>query len=146
VCAEYLSNTGRHPERAAALLGDLLQARPDFGPALALRAQQALDRGRLIQALPDAEKAIESSPDEARGYFVRGRIRLERGLPGVMMDLRRAVELTGSKDGRMLHWLAFALAEDGRKDDALKVQEQAAKLLPKDPEVMDLLKTLKAQK
>ncbi|HJZ89558.1 MAG TPA: DUF3857 domain-containing protein [Gemmataceae bacterium] len=146
VCAEYLAKTGRHSDRAAALLGDVLQSRPDFGPALALRAQQSLDRGRLIQALPDAEKAIESSPEEARGYFVRGRIRLERGLPGVMMDLRKAVELTGSKDGRMLHWLAFALAEEGRKDDALKVQEQAAKLLPKDAEVLDLLKTLKTQK
>src|SRR5262249_46627116 len=66
-CAEYLAKAGRHPDRAAALLGDVLQARPDFGPALALRAQQALDRGRLIQALPDAEKAIESSPDEPRG-------------------------------------------------------------------------------
>jgi tetratricopeptide (TPR) repeat protein len=147
VCAEYLIRRQRNPKDADRLLATVLRSWPDFGPALALRAEDALDRGRLRQALPDAERATRVSPNEARGYFVRGRIALEReNTEAAIRDLRKAVELSQEKDGRSLHWLAAALAQAGRKDQALQVQEKAARLLPKDPEVQELLKDLQASK
>src|SRR5205823_12856491 len=110
-------------------------------------AEDALDRGRLRQALPDTERAIRVSPEEPRGYFVRGRIGLEReNAEAAVHDLQRAVELSHEKDGRSLHWLAVALAQAGRKDQALQVQEKAARLLPKDAEVLQLLKDLRTSK
>jgi tetratricopeptide (TPR) repeat protein/transglutaminase-like putative cysteine protease len=147
VCAEYLVRRQRHPKDADRLLATVLRAWPDFGPALALRAEDALDRGRLRQALPDAERAVRVSPDEPRGYFVRGRVELERdNAEAAIRDLNRAVELSHENDGRSLHWLAAALAQAGRKDQALQIQEKAARLLPKDPEVLELLKNLRASK
>ena len=70
-----------------------------MAPAVALRAQLALERGRLGQALGDAEQAIRRSREDPRGWCVRGRVRLERGeTDEAVADLRRAADLSQRQD------------------------------------------------
>src|SRR5437763_1272843 len=76
----------------------------DLGPAYALRGLLNLERGRLLKALPDAERALTLAPREPGGYYVRGRVRLERGDATALADLTRAEELSEHKDGLILHW------------------------------------------
>jgi tetratricopeptide (TPR) repeat protein len=118
VCAEQLKADGRPAGEIDGLLTATLAGGVDFGPAYALRAQQALECGRLSQALADAEKAVALSPKEARGWLVRGRVRLERAAPGALADLEKAAKLSGGRDADVLRWLAVALAQangNGRK-------------------------------
>ncbi len=145
-CAEYLAAQGQWPERGDALLTEALTADARFGPAYGLRAVRHLDRGRLVQALRDAEQAIQLSPEDYRGYSVRGRVRLERGTEGALADMTKAAELSGRKDAATLNALAAALAQAGRKDEALKAQREALKLRPEDPELREQLRELEARR
>src|SRR5437879_2124811 len=61
----------------------------DLGPVRGLRAVMLLERGRLRRALVEAERAIVLSPTEARGWYVRGRVRLERAAAGALADLQK---------------------------------------------------------
>jgi tetratricopeptide (TPR) repeat protein len=99
-------------------------------------------RGPAQEGASDAEKAVTLSPNEPRGYTVRGRVRLERGADGAVDDLAKAVELTGRKDGVGLHWLAAALLRAGRTREALGTQQEAFRLLPEDAEVREQLQEL----
>jgi tetratricopeptide (TPR) repeat protein len=141
VCAEMLYQQGQTAD-AERVLRQALTDFPELGQAVALRGLLHLERGRLSKALPDAETAIKQAPEEALGYLVRGRIRLERGTDGAINDLRKAVELSQKSDGRMLYWLAYAFAHDGRKTDARPLAEAAKKLLPNDADVQELLNEL----
>lgn len=142
VCAEHAFTVGKTPVQVEAILGGAFASEVELGPAFALRGQLALDRGRLGKALPDAEKAVALSPKEARGYYVRGRVRLERGQEGALADLSRAAELNGRKDAMMLHWLAAALAKAGARAEALTAQREAADLNPRNDEIREQLKEL----
>jgi tetratricopeptide (TPR) repeat protein len=103
-----------------------------------------LDRGRLDKALADAEKAMSQGPADARAFFVRGRVRLERGVDGALADLKKAVDMNRRKDGVMLHWLASALFRAGQKDESVKVQREALKLRPNDIELQEQLKEIES--
>src|SRR5262249_2507503 len=89
-----------------------------------------------------AERAIALTPRDARGYHVRGRVRLERGTAGALTDLGRATELSQQKDATILHWLATALAQAGKSAEALIAQRLAVKLRPQDSELVDQLRQL----
>ena len=145
VCAEFLHETASSSANIESLLEKAL-ARPfKLGPAVALRAESMIEKGNLTKALIDAENAIEMSPMEARGYFVRGRIRFERSqYDAARTDLFKAVELSGEKNPRHLHWLASALLATGEPAEALKYQEKAAELLPRDSEIKEQLLRIKS--
>jgi tetratricopeptide (TPR) repeat protein/transglutaminase-like putative cysteine protease len=126
--------------RAEQLLAGAFGAGVDLGPAYALRGLLALERGRLGKALGDAERATALSPGEARGFFVRGRVRLERLDKAALADLTRAAELSGGKDGVILHWLAAAQFQAGDRQRALETQRAAVKLRPRDAELAEQLR------
>jgi tetratricopeptide (TPR) repeat protein len=138
-CAEYARAAGRPAERVARLLAPALRSEPAPGPAYALRARLALDSGKLARAAADAAKAVEAAPGEPWGYYVRGRVRLERGAAGAQEDLKRAAELTGWSDGDVLHAYADALYRGGAAGKALDFERQAAKLKPNDREIAEQL-------
>jgi tetratricopeptide (TPR) repeat protein len=140
-CAEHAHGTRLAAERVETLLAAAFPEGVDLGPAYALRALLALERGRLLRALPDAERAVKLSPGEARGYYVRGRVRLERGDEGALADLETAARLSGRQDAHVLHWLAAAQFRAGRKDDALATQREAVKLSG-EKELLDQLREL----
>ena len=138
-------SAGKSPAQVQAILDGAFGPDIDLGPAFALRGQLALERGRLVKASADAERAVTLSPKEARGYFVRGRTRLERGHDGALADLSRAAALSGRKDGTMLHWLATALDKAGARAEALAAQREAAALNPQSEEIREQLKELEKE-
>jgi tetratricopeptide (TPR) repeat protein/transglutaminase-like putative cysteine protease len=145
VCAEFFYGAGQSPERVDALLSEALADGGRLGPALGLRAVRQVGRGRLTQALADAEQAITLSPEDHRGYLARGRVRLERGRGDSLADLERAVTLSRRNDGDALHALAAALAQAGRKDQALAAQREAVKLEPGNKEFQEQLRELDSE-
>jgi tetratricopeptide (TPR) repeat protein len=146
VCAEHGHEIGSSVERVETLLSHSLANDIELGPAFALRAQLALERGWLTKALVDADRAVALGPAEVRGYLVRGRVRLERADHAALADLACAAELSQRKDAMVLHWLAAALAQAGQRDAARKVQREALKLKPEDKELLEQLRELeKAQ-
>jgi len=145
VCAEqaYTSMSGEGAHKASAEL--LKGAFPDgaeLGEAYALRGLLALERGRWARAAADADKAIQLAPKAARGYYLRGRMRLEAGNKDALADLAKAAELSERKDALTLHWLAAALHKDGKKAEALAAQREAVKLRPNDAEMQEQLREL----
>jgi tetratricopeptide (TPR) repeat protein/transglutaminase-like putative cysteine protease len=142
VCAEDARRAGQAPERVEGLLRGAFADDVELGPALALRGEVALDRGRLVRALADAEQAIRLAPREPAGYYVRGRVRLERGSGDALADLEKAATLGGRKDAAVLHWFAAALSQAGRAAEALTVQREAVGRDPKNPELQEQLRDL----
>ncbi|HYT95223.1 MAG TPA: tetratricopeptide repeat protein, partial [Gemmataceae bacterium] len=140
LAAEVCHQGGGPRERVESLLSGAFGAGVDFGPAYALRGLLALELGRLGKALDDAERAVALSPKETRGYYVRGRVRLERLHKDALKDLARAAELSQRKDGVLLHWLAAAQFQVGQRERALATQREAVKLRPQDPELAEQLR------
>ena len=138
VCVEGLRAEGR-PAGAAEERLLVVSRNVKIGPLSAWSARQALERGKLAAALAEAEKAIELSPAYHGGYYIRGRVRLERGADGALADLTRAADLTQKKDADILHALADALHRGGRLQDALTTQRLAVKLKPKDHDMAEQL-------
>jgi tetratricopeptide (TPR) repeat protein len=140
LCAEQARARGRPAAEVEKLLAAAFTEDVEIGPAFGLRGLLALEKGRLTKALADAEKAAKLSPDLGWGFYVRGRVRLERGQKGALSDLVKAAKLTERKDGMVLHWLATAFFQAGKRDEALTVQRVAAILRPNDPEVLEQLR------
>lgn len=111
-------------QRVERLLSAALASPAAIGPAYALRGRLALGRGELRAAAADAEKAIALSPADAGGYYVRGRVRLEREAAGAVDDLEKAVRLSRRHDAVMLLGLAEALEQAGRVGEALRVARE----------------------
>jgi tetratricopeptide (TPR) repeat protein len=142
LCADEAHREGQPGERVEALLKGAFDGGAELGPAYALRGLIALEKGRPARALADAEQAVKLAPEESRGYFVRGRVRLERGQADAVADLERAATLTRRQDAAVLHWLAAALSQAGRAQDALTVQREAVQRSPHDPELIEQLHEL----
>jgi tetratricopeptide (TPR) repeat protein len=140
VCAEQAHAEGRPPDQVQAILAACFEDGVTLAPALALRGLLALEKGNLTKALADADRAVTLAPKDARGYYVRGRVRHERGQEGAVTDLQQARELSSQRDAFILHWLAAALLHVGRCADAVAVQQQAVKLRPDDPELLEQLR------
>jgi tetratricopeptide (TPR) repeat protein len=139
LCAEAAYGAGRSTDQIAALLAPALAEPVRLGPAFALRGLLQVEKGRLTRGWDDAERAVKLSPTEARGYYVRGRVRLERGDKEARGDLAKAAELGQRKDAVVLHWLAAALHREGKKDAALAAQREAVKLKPEDKDLAEQL-------
>jgi tetratricopeptide (TPR) repeat protein len=139
VCAEHAWASGRPAAEVEMLLTAALANQVELGPAYGLRGLVAVEKGKLAKAVTDAERAVTLSPAEAIGFYVRGRVRLERGEAGALEDLRKAAELSRRKDAHVLHWLAAALFKDGNKAEALKTQREAVQLRPMDAELIQQL-------
>ena len=62
-CAEYAYAVGGSPQRVDALVNGCFTEKINFVPAYSLRAQINLDKGRLSQALSDAERILRIVPE-----------------------------------------------------------------------------------
>jgi tetratricopeptide (TPR) repeat protein/transglutaminase-like putative cysteine protease len=140
VCAEEIHSEGRPVQEVEKLLASAFVEEVELGPAFALRGLIALEKGRLTAALTDAERSLKLNAREARGYYVRGRVRLEREDRAALIDLARATVLTGRKDPMVLHWLALAFFRAGDHSQALTLQREAVRLRPQDTELTGQLR------
>jgi tetratricopeptide (TPR) repeat protein/transglutaminase-like putative cysteine protease len=138
-CAEFARTRARPVADVEQYLAGAFVGSDGPAPAFALRAWLALDTGKLARAAADAERALALSPQEATGFFVRGRVRLERNETGAMEDLEKAAELTGWHNADFLHGLADGLFRAGKTDRALAVQREAARLKPADRGIAEQL-------
>jgi tetratricopeptide (TPR) repeat protein len=146
VCAEWIRAENSSKKQMEGLLKSVFRPGVEPGPALALRGRLALDNGKLAKALADAEQAIARSPCDPYGWYIRGRVRLERADKDACADLIKAVDLSERKDADILHALADALFRSGRVADALPLQRAAVKLNPNNEEMMELLAILEKAK
>ena len=144
-CAEGARAARRSRTHIDALLKQAFAHGLEPGPALALRGRLALENGKLGKALNDAERAIALTPRDPVGWFVRGRVRLERGDKEALADLAKAAELSDRQDADILHALAEALFRAGRVEQALIAQRAAVKLKPKDAEMAEQLNALEKE-
>lgn len=142
VCAEQAHGEGRTPAQIEAILKEVNADGVDYGPAHALLGLLALERGRLSQALAEAERALALDATAPGGYYVRGRVRFERGTEGALADLEKAATLSERRDAGILHALAAAQLQAGRPKDALATQREAARLKPHDGAIEAQLKEL----
>lgn len=138
LCAEVAFNSGESASTVEGLLNESLSTGVELAAARALRAQLQLQKGQLQRALSEAEKALKLGPREARAWYVRGRVRLERGRLESLGDLLRAVELSQRREPVYLHGLAEAQYQAGEKEAARTSLREALKLRPT-PEWLDLL-------
>jgi tetratricopeptide (TPR) repeat protein len=145
LCAEKACVDGMAPAVVENMLQQVSTEGIDYGPAHSLRGLLAVDRGRLIAANEEAEKAIALDPQDARAYLVRGRVRLERAAAGAQSDLDKAAQLTLRKDAVTLHWLAAAQLQANQREAALSTQREAARLSPNDPMVQEQLRQLEGK-
>jgi tetratricopeptide (TPR) repeat protein len=145
LCAELAFTQGKPAVEVEALLAPALNGAVECAPAIALRGLLQLERGRLSKALADAERALGHDAWEARAYYVRGRVRHERGDLDALTDLSRAALLTKRGDGTILHWLAAAQQRAGQFALALASASEAAKLRPDDAEIRELVRELQTQ-
>ena len=143
LCADLAFAQGKTAADVEALLEPALDGTIECPPALALRGLLHLERGRLTKALADAERALRLDAWEARAYYVRGRVRLERGDSEALADLDRAALLTKRSDGIILHWLAAAEVQAGKRAEALATASEAAALRPDDADIRAQIRDLK---
>jgi tetratricopeptide (TPR) repeat protein/transglutaminase-like putative cysteine protease len=146
LCADLAYREGRPASHVETLLARSLDQSVPCGPALALRGLLHLEQGRLSKALADAERALTLSPWEARAFYVRGRVLLERDQPLALLDLARAAWLSEQRDGKILHWLAAAQRRAGQRGSALATQRLALVLVPEDAEVLEQLGELQKRR
>ncbi|HKB39440.1 MAG TPA: DUF3857 domain-containing protein [Gemmataceae bacterium] len=140
ICAEEKHRQGKSAERVEFLLSKAETDGRELGPVRGLRAVLSLERGRLAQALSEAERALVLSPKEASGWYVRGRVRLERAAAGALRDLQKAAELTGRKDADVLQALAEAQFQAGQAEQARQTLREALKLRPGDKALAEQLR------
>ena len=117
VCAEEVYRQGRPASEVEALLTRAAAGGKELGPIYGLKGLLALGRGRLREALAAAEKAVALSPGEAWGWYVRGRVRLERASAGALSDLEKAASLSQRKDADVLAALAEAQFQARKKSN-----------------------------
>jgi tetratricopeptide (TPR) repeat protein len=139
VCAEQALAEDKSPRLVEALLTIAFAADVDLGPAYGLRGRLLIGQGKLTRALADAEHALTLGERDANGFYVRGRVRLERRQDGALADLEKAAELTNRKDAEVLHYLADAQFQAGRREEAVKTQREAVQLRPSDKEMAEQL-------
>jgi tetratricopeptide (TPR) repeat protein len=142
VCAEHARKEGRPNAAIEKLLAGAFTVGVEIGPAWSLRGLLALEKGSMTRALADAEHALRLNQRDARAYFIRGRVLLERGKDGALKDLEHAAKLSRREDPAILHSLAAALLRAQRKEEAQATQKEAVKLRPEDPELQDQLREL----
>jgi tetratricopeptide (TPR) repeat protein len=146
VCAEWTRAAGFAEDKVMRLLTRSLSSGVKLGPAHALRGRLALGRGELSRALTEAEQAVRLSPEDAGGYLVRGKVRLEREQAGALEDLEKAVHLSAGADPDALYWLAQALDRANRQEEALVMLRRALAVKPKAQPWREQLKEWESRK
>ena len=147
ICAEWARTEGKKTNKQIeSLFKSVITLDEEPGPVLALRGRLALNEGKLAKALANADQAITRSPLDAQGWYVRGRVRMERGHEQALADLTKAAQLSDRKDADILHALADALFRAGRLDQALTAQRAAVLLKPQDSEMVEQLTALEKAK
>ena len=138
--AELLFSLGRSQE-ASRLLADARDEQPDYAIQLYLIEIEALSNQEQIDAAWQlAEQALEQFPEDLNLLYTRAMLAEQRGdLAQLERDLRFVIER--EPDNAMaINALGYTLADrTDRYEEALALIEQAYRLNPEDPAILDSL-------
>lgn len=146
VCAEEIYRENGPRDLVNQLLSQAQKGRSEVPAIQAFRARLLLDQGKFSKALAQAESALQANPLLSNALYVRGRIRLERDLPGAAADLEKANTLKNKTDAAVLQSLAEALEKGGRIEEAISHLREAVKLRPADRDLAEQLDSLEKVK
>ncbi len=124
--------------RAAKFFSERLGAEPKAAWAYARRGAVWRELHEYENAVADFTEAIRQDPEDAAAYTARAWVwatspdAKARDGPRAFASATRGCELTGWKDADALGALAAAHAECGDFDQAVKREEEALALSPKD--------------
>ena len=121
-------------EQALIYFSRVLEVKADHYEGLVYSGVILYERGDHNRAEEFLKRAVAIYPDSFLPHFSLGAVYAGQG------NLAKAGELSQRKDGRVLHWLAAALFQAGRRAEALATQEEAFVLLPEDREVRQQLR------
>jgi tetratricopeptide (TPR) repeat protein len=128
--AYALSGTGRHDEAIEQYV-IALRIKPDDSHALYNLGWELVRKRNYEKALEAWQKGLARAPNEARFPNRIGRLLASVPDEGIrdgeaaLKLARRAVAMTGRKNGQMLDTLAMALAEVGRFEEAAATAQEA---------------------
>jgi tetratricopeptide (TPR) repeat protein len=119
---EFLKSSGRDDPRSASLILESL-------------AVGYLRMSRIVDALNCIDEWLAREPNNAQAWYQRGNIHRQVGAAQESAtDYRRVLELDPER-GKARWWLALALLEIGRYDEALEYLEMVRRVQPDDIEV-----------
>lgn len=124
-------------QQALDLAAAILQAHPDFVPALKLQGTILEDDGRMVEAADAYQKALKLAPNDPELLLKVGIYQLVAG------DKEQAVTLLTHhlklvpRDGDALYYLSQAYHFTGRDDLALKAIQECVKLQPENPQAWE---------
>ncbi len=133
--------------KADAALADALRAKPDFAPALLLRARGQAGRGDGEAALKTVEGVLAAKPDDVDALALKGDLllALNRDAAGATVAWKRALEL--EPDHVPAHAaLVNQLLVSGKLDEAKAQIESLNKARPNQPQTAYFLARLASQR
>lgn len=141
----WMSMAANSPTVAAAELARAseLGARASQGERLYIGGWRAWRDGRMGDARSGFDQLCASYPGEKRAFLRRGLFRqvVLGDLDGAVADYRKAIALD-EKYGAAQNFLGFALADQGKVDEAENALKKYAALAPNEPNALDSLATL----
>ncbi|MEM8981417.1 MAG: protein kinase [Pseudomonadota bacterium] len=117
----------------------ILADEPEFYPALVGRASTYNILGRFAEAIPDAQAAVATEPEDAFAHFLLAGALIEADPIRSLREYERAVELDSTYTDDALRMRGAVLVNEGRFDEAVSVFEQALDFDPDATGVRDLL-------
>jgi tetratricopeptide (TPR) repeat protein len=139
--AQLLNKAGK-PEEAAQKCRDILSAHPAFVTARLLLAEIQRQNGQVAEAIQALDEALNTVPPELVGGVQLRRARLLDEADRLEEAIAAYETITGppmltATASNELAWLYVTKLND--PDSALPIAEQAAKLSPNDPAILDTL-------
>lgn len=125
---------GGETNEALLQVDDALGKFPKHGPFYALKAQILLQAGRVSEARPIIERAVELAPDYALAYWVRGLVRQHRNdAAGALADFEQVIALEDDDAALKVQAVGsrgMALVDLGRHANAVADLDRAIEARP----------------
>ena len=122
-----------------------LELRPDQAHALFVLGTSLLEIGELEEGIPALYESAMAQPEEVETHLRLGVALIQVGRPDVALrafDFAMMVDPDRAKDPYVHVWRAFALAGDGRDEDAFECVKGIEAETTDDPDLGVLLATL----
>ncbi len=129
----------RNPDRAVALVDEILERSPDSLPALRLREEILLAQGKLQPALLTAKHMLQIDGDKSRGYVAMGRVYQAEGRHVEALDAFRQGLTADKKSTPALTGVVQSYLALKQPEEAVQLLKDRIKGAPKDVYAYNLL-------
>ncbi|MBZ5646156.1 MAG: DUF3857 domain-containing protein [Acidobacteriia bacterium] len=133
---ELSSSTARNAQVAVGTLQRRVWELPDSTDPKAMEAEnqakEALQRGQMEEGIRDYRRAVAADPKFTRGWIVLGQMYLATLQKDAGIEALRGAVRSNPQQVISYKVLAFALTSSGRRDEAIGVWQDLAKVAPDD--------------